>query len=124
MGGKDRQYLYSPERFHRSLGAHASIAHALQGSAERAWLGGLVGMNVSRTTTPFSMIGFSEVGQLEVDRESFGDPIGFLNAQAFDGLPGLCHFAIVRIGGRSGINPGLDQQSPQLLNILKDGISG
>src|SRR6185436_15306635 len=73
-----------------------------------------------RTPAALAVIGFGEVRQFEVNRESFCDPVSLLDAQVFDDGASLFHLAIVELGVAGGVYACLDQQAAKLLNFLKN----
>jgi len=43
------------------------------------------------------MVGLSQIGEFEINRERLGDPVGFVDAQAGDNFPRLMEQRVLKI---------------------------
>jgi hypothetical protein len=82
----------------------------------------LGGVQLSRATATLAVIGFSQVGQLEINREGLGDPMGLLDTQRLNNIASLLNLIAARL--RPGaVRAGLNEQSPELLYGLKNRLT-
>src|SRR5205823_10630519 len=119
MRGKDWLYFDVLQRCQRLLRAHTRISYSEQGPAERTRQRCLGGVQLSRAPAALAVIGFSQVGQLEINGEGLGDLMGLLHTQRLNNIASLVHVMAARL--RPGrVRAGLNKQSPKLLDSLKN----
>jgi hypothetical protein len=70
------------------------------------------------------MIGFSQVGQLEINRERLGYSVGFSHFKAPDNLLGFLHFLVKYVRSNCGIAARVYQQAPELLHGFEQRFAG
>ncbi len=97
MGGENRNHSYFPQHVQRLLSVDPGSAHAFEGAAERAFQSGLLGMQFGRASSSFAMVGLSQIGKFEINRERLGDPVGLVDAQAGDDFPRLMEQRVLKI---------------------------
>ena len=54
-------------------------------------------MQLGGTPSSLAMIGFGQVGELEINRERFRDPVGLIDGEAGDYVPGLVEQRVLKI---------------------------
>jgi hypothetical protein len=94
-------------------------------------------MDAGRATAAFAVIGFGEVGELEIDREGFGNAVGIFDAELLDDLASLLHPPGLGCTARSGFGfdgrgrfgsghlfAMLDEQAAQSLDDIEERLTG
>ena len=54
-------------------------------------------MQFGGTPPAFAMVGFRQVGQLKINRERLRDPMGLIDGEAGDNVPGLIEQRVLKI---------------------------
>jgi hypothetical protein len=99
--------------------------HALQRAPERAFQGGLFGVELGGTTAALAVVGFRKVGEFEVNRESFGNTVSIFDGQARNPVARLSEQRIFEIWSCDLMEwtlAMLDKYAPQLFNDTEQGF--
>jgi hypothetical protein len=123
MGGEYGDDLYLAQQVKRLIGADSCIAHSEQRPAKGAGKRGLICVKPGGAAAALAMVGFREIGQFEIDGESFGDPIGLLSLELADNLLRLAHLIVEGVRSGGGVDSRLDQQAAKLLDSLEEVIA-
>src|SRR6185369_2552263 len=76
------------------LSRNAGITHPAKSSEKRTWLSQQLGRRLGSAATAFAMIGFSEVCQFEIDRESLRHLMCFCHIQTTNNFLGASYQAL------------------------------
>ena len=89
--GEDGRHFDRAQGFEDCVSGYSRSVQAHQRAAKRAVDVGFVGPDPGGAPSPFTVVCLRKVGELEVNREGFGDAVGMLDGQSADDLPRLRH---------------------------------
>src|SRR4051794_18852063 len=98
MRGEDRNNPYCPQYSQCLLSIDPGGAHAFEGSAERAFQGGLLTVRFGGSPSPLAMVGLGQVGEVKINRKCLSDAVSFVDGQPRDDLARLFKQRILKIG--------------------------
>ena len=120
MRGKNRHDFYFLQRGQRVGGGNSRVTHAQQGPAKRSGQRRLTGVQFRRAAAALAVIGFSQIGQFEINRERFGHAIRVVQFHFPNDITGVRHQRIFRGCRGAGIFfTLLDQKPPQFLHFFQ-----
>src|ERR1041385_4561158 len=95
MGSEDKYDFYLRQPLECLLLSDAGITHPAQSAQKRSGLGQQLRRRLGSAAAAFAMIGLSEVGQFEIDRERFRHLMRVSDIQTTDNLLGTFEQALL-----------------------------
>jgi hypothetical protein len=117
-------YLHLAKGVERLIGAHSRILDPEKRAAKRSRKRRMIGVDFASTPPPLAMIGFSQIGKLEINRKRLGYSVGFSHFKLAHNLLCFLHFLVKYVRSSGGITARFNQQAPELFDSFEQRFAG